>query len=321
MDVNTPLQTVIDHLKRARNIFAVTHVQPDGDGIGSILGFAWGLRQLGKNVTVGLDDRVPPTFNYLPGSAELAFKLIGDMDVVVFLDGSDRARFGRFFDLARATGKPLLQIDHHVTNDNYGDVNYIDTQTGSCAEIVYRVLVRLGVRFDELIAQCLLTGVLTDTLVFRTIGTTSDTLKTAIDLMRAGASIPFIVDRVFNQRPLGSLRLLGQVLSRARLEGEIIWSQVTQRDIKSFGLNGNATAGAINQLLSVADARVAVLLTEREDGRIEVGLRAKADYDVSRAANALGGGGHKQAAGANISGPLDQARQRVLDELRKSFKR
>lgn len=319
MEANENLQELLRQLARAKRIFAVTHIQPDGDCIGSLLGFAWGMRRLGKTVTVALDDRVPATFDYLEGTAELAPKPIGEVDVIVFLDGSDRTRFGRFYDLARATGKPLLQIDHHVTNDNFADVNYVDTSAGSCAEIVYDVLGKMGVKTDEKIARCLLTGILTDTLVFRTVGTTPETLEAAIELMRAGAEIPFIVDRVFNQRPLGSLHLLGQVLSRAKMEGLIIWSQVTQRDVKTLGLNGNATMGAINQLLSVGEARIAVLLTEREDGRIEVGLRAKNGYDVSQAAYALGGGGHKQAAGAMISGPLEQARLQVMEEVRKTL--
>ena len=146
-----------------------------------MLGFAWGMRRLGKTVTVALDDRVPATFDYLEGTAELAPKPIGEVDVIVFLDGSDRTRFGRFYDLARATGKPLLQIDHHVTNDNFADVNYVDTSAGSCAEIVYDVLGRMGVKTDEKIARCLLTGILTDTLVFRTVGTTPETLEAAIE--------------------------------------------------------------------------------------------------------------------------------------------
>ncbi len=292
---------------------------PDGDCVGSLLALGWGLRELGKQVTLSLDDELSDTFNFLSGFNEVSPRLPGDEQVFVFVDGSDRSRFGRAFDPERIGGRPVINIDHHVTNDNFGDLNLVDTEAASTAEIVYALLLHLRAPMTPTIAQCLLTGIVTDTLGFRTVATTSDTLARATELLRAGGSIPEIVDRVYNRRSFNSLRLLGFAIDHARLDGPIIWSQVSKEALRTLGVNGNGTGGIVNTLLTVADARVAFFLTEKEDGRIDVGLRSRAGTDVSGIAYRLGGGGHKQAAGAMLPGPIDTAAARVLAEVKKEL--
>jgi phosphoesterase RecJ-like protein len=211
-------------------------------------------------------------------------------------------------------------IDHHVTNDHFAPLNYVDVRSASTAEIIYRFVRAFGVAFDRSMAMCLLTGIITDTLGFRTANTTVDTLKTATALMEAGASIPDIVERSFNQVPLPNLRLRGRVFSEARLDGGILWAEISLKLMRELGVNGNGTSGIINQLLSVDAAKVAVIFTEKDNGKIDIGLRSRAGYDVSRIAARLGGGGHKQASGALIDGPLSAARERVLVEIKKSLR-
>jgi phosphoesterase RecJ-like protein len=213
----------------------------------------------------------------------------------------------------------VLVIDHHVTNEEFAPLNYIDKRAASTAEIIYRIVRTFGTPFDRGIAMCLLTGIITDTLGFRTSNTTVDTLKAATALMEAGGSIPEIIEQSFNQVPLASLRLRGKIFSDAKLDGIVLWAEVPYKLQRELGLNGNGTSGIINQLLSVESAKIAVLLVEKENGKIDVGLRSRVGYDVAGIAARLGGGGHKQASGALIDGPLTVARERVLAEIRKSI--
>jgi phosphoesterase RecJ-like protein len=316
---NETLDRVTEELQRAGNIFAAAHIMPDGDCIGSVLALGLALRELGKTVTLALDDRVPETFNYLEGFGEIAPRLPGDEDVFVFVDGSDHTRYGRAYDPARIGKRPTMNIDHHVTSENFADLNLVQVGAASTADILYDLIRRLGAPITPAIAQCLLTGIVTDTLGFRTVGTTPETLERATELLRKGGSIPEIIDRVYNRRSFSSLRLLGYAIEHAVLEGPIIWSQVGKETLRQYGINGNGTGGIVNMLLSVADARVAFFLTEKDDGRVDIGLRARAGTDVSGIAYRLGGGGHKQASGTMLPGPIEAARMRVLAEVKKEL--
>lgn len=319
MSTNATLERVAYELEHAKRIFAAAHIMPDGDCIGSVLALGWALRGLGKTVTMSLDDKAPETFNYLQGFEELKPRMPGDADVFVFVDGSDRTRYGRAFDPARIGNRLSINIDHHATSENFADLNLVDVGAASTADIIYPLIQRLGAPITPTIAQCLLTGIVTDTLGFRTVGTTPETLERATALLREGGSIPEIIDRVYNRRSFNSLRLLGYAIENAKLEGPIIWSQVSKETLHEFGVNGNGTGGIVNMLLSVADARVAVFLTEKDDGRVDVGLRSRAGTDVSCIAYRLGGGGHKQASGTMLPGPLEDASSRVLAEIRKEL--
>jgi len=309
----------VELLRRHDKLFIAAHIMPDGDCIGSALGLTWALRRIGKTVTVTCHDHVSNTFKYLPGFQELAAKTPTDEELLVFVDGSAADRFGAAYDPAKFNRRPALVIDHHVTNENFAPLNFIDRSAASTAEIVYRIIRALGVAFDRDLAQCLLTGVVTDTLGFRTASTTVETLKTVTALMEAGGSIPEIIEHSFNQIPLPSLRLRGKIFGAATLDGVILWAEVSFKAQRELGLNGNGTGGIINQLLSVEDAKIAALFIEKENGKIDVGLRSRVGYDVAGIAARLGGGGHKQASGALIDGPLAVARERVLGEIKKSI--
>lgn len=312
-------EQTVELLRQHHKIFIAAHIMPDGDCIGSALGLTWALRRLGKAVTVTCHDYVSHTFKYLPGFAELTPKLPTDETLLVFLDGSAADRFGAAYSQTMFNQRPVLVIDHHVTNENFAPLNLVDRSAASTAEIIYRLVRALGVAFDRDLAQCLLTGIVTDTLGFRTANTTVETLKTVTALMEAGGSIPEIIEHSFNQIPLASLRLRGKIFSTATLDGIILWAEVPYQLQRELGLNGNSTGGIINQLLSVEDAKIAVLLTEKDNGKIDVGLRARVGYDVAGIAARLGGGGHKQASGALIDGPLAAARARVLAEIKKAI--
>jgi len=312
-------EDAVELFRRHTKIFIAAHIMPDGDCIGSALGLMWALRSIGKTVTVTCNDHVPSTFKFLPGSAELTAKVPTDEEFLVFVDGSSADRFGPAFDPTKFNGRPALVIDHHITNEYFAPLNFVDVRAASTAEIAYRIIAALGIQLDRTTAQCLLTGIITDTLGFRTANTTVETLKTATALMEAGGSIPEIIEHSFNQVPLASLRLRGKVFSEARLDGMILWAEVSLKAQRELGINGNGTSGIINQLLSVEAAKIAALFVEKENGTVDVGLRSRVGFDVAAIAARLGGGGHRQASGALIDGPLHVARERVLAEIKKSL--
>lgn len=314
------LSLVAASIKSANRVFIAAHIMPDGDCVGSQLALAHGLRALGKKVTLALDDKIPSNLNFLAGVKEIAPREPGDEDVFVYVDGSDSRRYGKALNREKSGARPVILIDHHVTNEPFGELNLVDMQAASTAEIVYELLCALAVPITPVIAQALLTGIVTDTLGFRTAATTPETLEKSVVLLRDGGSIPEIIDQVYNRRSYNSLRVLGYALNQAKLDGDVIWSAMDYQILKSLGVNGNGTSGIVNQLLTVGDARIAFFIAEKEDGRGDLGLRSRANVDVSGVAQKLGGGGHKQAAGAMLPPPFTTAPQRVLKVIRQEIK-
>ncbi|MBI3915187.1 MAG: bifunctional oligoribonuclease/PAP phosphatase NrnA [Chloroflexi bacterium] len=317
MNQTLTFDQAVNLFKEPHRIFIAAHIMPDGDCIGSALGLTWALRKIGKTVTVTCHDHVSESFAFLPGLKELSAQVPTDEELLVFVDGSSADRYGAAFDPKLFGARPVLAIDHHATNENFAPLNFVDATRGSCAEIIFRFVRALDIPLDATIAQCLLTGIITDTLGFRTSNTSPDTLRIASALIEAGATIGGVVEQVFNQYSLPSLRLRGKVFSAAQLDGNILWAEVSQKDLRDFGITNNGAGGMINALLGVDAAQIAALFTEKESGKIDVSMRARPGYDVSGVAARLGGGGHKQAAGALLDGPLTSARERVLAELRK----
>lgn len=313
------LQDVVTTLKQADSIFIAAHVQPDGDCVGSQLGLAHALRALGKHVTVALDDKLPDNLSFLRGQKEIAPREPGDEDVFVYVDGSDSKRYGRALNRELSGNRPVILIDHHITNEPFGTLNLVDTDAASTAEIVFELVRALGVPVSHDIAQALLTGIVTDTMAFRTTATTADTLEKATELLRDGANIPEIIDRVYNRRSYASLRVLGYAIEQSRLDNGVLWSSIEYKTLQSLGLNGNGTSGIVTQMLTVGEAKVTFFLTEKQDGNVDLSLRSRAGVDISIIAQRLGGGGHKQAAGALLSGPFSTAPQRVLETIRQEL--
>jgi len=314
------MQRSVDALRAAQRPFIIAHIAPDGDCLGAALGLYWGLRQLGKQPTVACGDAVPGSFAFLPGSEVLVHAAPPNHhDLILAIDASDLARLGTIYDPAVFGERPLVNIDHHVTNQYFGNVNWVEPSAASTSEMIYMLLSALGVAFDPVIATCLLTGIVTDTLGFRTTSTKPELLEIAAALMRAGASLTSIIERAFNTKTLASLRLWGKVLERLQTEGEIIWSENTRAMRQECGAALGDASGAVGFLLGAREAHVSVLFVERDDGDIEVGIRARPGHDISQVALNLGGGGHPQAAGCVLKGDLTQIKARVLDEIRRSL--
>ena len=315
------VEAIAEAIRKAQRILVVTHVSPDGDAIGSLLGLGWALEGLGKEVILACADPVPRHYRYLPGSGRIvqAPDPTG-VDLVISLDGSDRERMGAAYDADRLQGVPLANVDHHVTNVRFGTWNWVDPSKASTAQLVLDLVDHLGIPLDGQVALCLLNGLVTDTLGFRTPNTGPGELAAAMRLMEAGASLRRVMHYAFNRRPFSSIRLWGLALQTVHLDGRVIWAEVTQEMQRLAGGSDVSNGSLVNFLIAAEGADVAVVFTEKEDGRVEVGFRSVAGVDVSGVALSLGGGGHPQAAGCTLSGPLPEARERVLAALAQAIR-
>lgn len=312
------LDEIASLVSGARRVLLIAHVMPDADTIGSALGLAWALRARGIEARLSCADPLPPDLRFIPGSEGFAARTRTDEELVFAIDASDPRRLGEVYDPEAFATARLVNIDHHVTNTQYGDLNLVADRS-STAELIYEVVRALGVPLDARIATCLLAGLVSDTCGFRTTNTTADSLRTAVALMEAGASLTEVSDGLFNHRSLDILPLWGAAFAAARVSGEIVWTEVTQDLLRKTGVDISAADGLANFFSTLDTTRVAVVFLEVAPGRFDVNLRSSADVDVSGVALALGGGGHPQAAGCQLDGSLAEVRERVLAALQEAL--
>ena len=293
----------------------ICHVAPDGDAIGSLTGLAQALRHLEMAPIPACADTIPAGFEYIPGVERVVQRVDQPFDLVVALDCSDRNRLGNLTDLPRFDQYRLVNIDHHITNLEFGDVNLVDAEASSTAEIVLSLVDELDVPLDETLATSLLVGIVTDTRGFRTNNVSSRVLKAALRLMEAGASLPYVSLHGLDRRPMVVVRLWGAALSLLDFSEGVIWTTVPVAMRREVGYQGNGDAGLVSFLLSADEADVSVVFVEQEDGSVDVGLRASPGFNVAQFALKFGGGGHALAAGFSTPGPLGEAERRVLAPL------
>jgi phosphoesterase RecJ-like protein len=313
-------QKVAQWISNAHSVLLICHVSPDGDAIGSLLALGLALHQLGKRqVVMACADPVPDDCRHLPHWELITKEPEGSFDLVISLDCSDLERLGPPYNPQALAGIPIVNIDHHATNISFGTVNWVDPTAAATAQMLVALMPMLGVSPSVEIATCLLNGIVTDTIGFRTPNTTQDVLEAAVKMMNAGASLAQLTDKVFNHRPLDALRVWSVALQELHLENRVLWSEITQEMRRRIGSRENGDAGLVNFLSSANEADIAVIFDELADGQVNVSMRAGPGYDVSEVALELGGGGHPQAAGCTLPGPLNEAKTKVLSMLQAAW--
>ena len=294
----------------ASRVLITSHLRPDGDAVGSSLALALALLDLGKDVQVVLSDGLPLTFSNLPGADLVRTAAEGDFDLVVCLDCSDRKRIAS--DLAKRYPPDIL-IDHHLTADPFGDLNLLEPQAAATASILTRCMPVWGLKITPPVAANLLTGLITDTLGFRTSSTSPETLRQAADLLELGVDMPELYNRSLVRRTFDEAKYWAYGLTSLSRSDGIIWATLTLADRILSGYTGNDDADLINILSAIEDAQVAIMFVEQDVLRTKVSWRALTpDIDVSRIARHFHGGGHKAAAGAEVTGTLAEVQQTVL---------
>lgn len=313
-------EAIASSLNEAVKVLILTHVDPDGDAIGSMLGLGLALEKLGKKVVMACQDPVPKRFLYLPGSQRIVPYPYGSFDVVVSLDVNDIKRLGKVYHQELFSHLPLLNVDHHITNLRFGTINWVDPEAAATAEMVLELLEEMGAPIDPDVANCLLNGIVTDTQGFRTANTTVKTFEAALRLQKAGANLHQIMMQAFNHHSLKMLQLWSKLLARVQLQDGIIWVDKPRSILQELQLEEDYDHGFINFLLGVEGVKIATVFTEKSGGEVDVSLRSVPGVDVSAVAVKLGGGGHPQAAGCRLKGELEEVKKIVLWELRKLIK-
>lgn len=314
---------VYEALMAAQRIVVVSHPNPDGDAVGSLLGLTNRLRALGKEVTCAIDDGVPEFLQFIPGWETVQTTLdSGTWDVAVYVDAGDLDRAGMVGNYARANAGCLINIDHHPTNPRFGDIALVVPESASAAEIVCELWERVGADdYDHTVAIPLLTGMVTDTIGFRTSSTTPRTLELAVKLMRRGASLTEITARTLDVMDLDELSLWQRVLPRVTVEDQIAYVSVSMADAESVGMDKATDAGLVQFLVRVNQVMIACVFKEHEGGEVRLSLRSKRGFDVASVAKSLGGGGHLQASGATLHMALSEAEAQVLPLLREAVRK
>jgi len=314
-----------EFVERHRRFLLTTHINPDGDGIGSEAALALWLSAQGKSARILNDSLVPPQFAFLtrnvaieafePGVAEQRFD---ESDALVVLDTSNRQRMGRLAPLLDRFAIPVAVVDHHVSHARgFGQVNLIEPEASATGEILYDLFREGPAPITAEIAEALYVALMTDTGSFRYSNTDTHAHRMAADLLGYGLDPPRIDAQVHAHASAGRLRFFGEVLSALQLEagGRLVVLEAAPEQFQRHGLVGADTDGLVDLPRAIAGVEAVALFSELEPGKVKVSLRSTGRVVIDQIASRLGGGGHLHAAGVLLRGSRAEARARVLPEL------
>ncbi|HAO92433.1 MAG: hypothetical protein A2X93_06925 [Deltaproteobacteria bacterium GWC2_56_8] len=315
----------VEEIRKGKKFLVVSHVSPEGDAVGSLLGVALALRSIGKDVTAYLEDPVPDLFKFLPGAETVVHSLegAGPFDATFAVDCGQRERLGKGFVNLKAPGR-VVNIDHHATNDCFGDVNVIVPDASAAGELVYDLCKAADIHINRDIAVNLYVAIHTDTGSFRYSSATADAFIKAGELVRLGAEPWDISRRVYENHPARKYKLLGMVLSTLEIieaanngaEGSgiprIATLVVTKDMFRQTGAEKDQADGFVNYARGIEGVDVGVLFRETGQEEYKVSMRSKGDVDVAEISQGFGGGGHRNAAGFTMKGSLDFVKTEVV---------
>jgi phosphoesterase RecJ-like protein len=320
-DRTTPLEQVRAAIA-SRSRFAITsHVQPDGDAIGSSLAMAFALRALGTQVQVVFRDPPPDTYRVFPGVSEITLgeTIDPDWDAVIVMECGSLERTG----LSGLERRFVVNIDHHLGNTMFGAVGWFDASAAACGEMVFDIIRALGVPLSEPIATHLYLAVLTDTGAFHHANITSRTFEVARQAVEAGVNPARMAGQVFSSSSLGKLRLTGRLLTSMELAADDRLAILHMDDtlLAATGCDRRDTEGLINLPLMARAVRAVVMFKDGDDGQLRVSLRSKEPIDVRAVAQAYGGGGHTNAAGFTAAGTVEHLKPALIASVHDAIER
>ncbi|MGZ6141948.1 MAG: DHH family phosphoesterase [Myxococcales bacterium] len=311
------LPKAIEALRAARSVLCTMHRGPDGDALGSALALACALREGGRKVVVYNPDELPSNFRFLPGAAEVARTLEAGaaFDVTIATDAGSFDRLG-----PEVPEKPrrgiLLNLDHHITTEPFGDVNYVDPHAASVGILAYKIIRGLGMPLSRDAAECIYASILADTGSFRYSSTDPECFRIAAELLEAGVDPWEMTVRVYEQQPLARMRLLAEVLGTLEVHGKLATITITNEMMARAASPIDLTDGFINYARSVDGVEVAASFREPTNGGPwRVSFRSRGRVNVAAIAQKFGGGGHHNAAGCNIEGDEAAVRARIAQEI------
>jgi phosphoesterase RecJ-like protein len=312
------MDTVIDRLTESQAIFLSTHINPDGDAIGSLIALGLGLQQHGKHIYLYNASPIPAVYRFLPG-VQLVQQVLPESsawDTAVVLDCGTLDRIGVAVDFVRGLPQ-VINIDHHVTNTNFGQYRLVDSTACSSAEIVYRLLKKMAITIDAAIATSIYTGILTDTGSFRFANTNSAAYTICSEMVQAGVDPYTVAQHVYGTYSLGRIKLLNMALDSIEISanGKLSLMTLTQDMFRETDTNPEDVDGMINYAKRIEDVKVAALIMENENGAVQkryhVSLRSDGTVDVAEIAASFGGGGHFSAAGFGVESSLKTLKKTI----------
>jgi phosphoesterase RecJ-like protein len=316
-NIQDEMRNVVRLVKSKSRFLITTHVNPDGDGLGAESALFLALKKLRKKVWVVNHDPLPKRFDYLPFTP--SYKVSDAMpphEVCFVLDAGDFSRVRE--NAQRSEFGILVNVDHHYSNNRFGDFNLINPNAAATGEIVYDLVRALGVKVDKGIAESVYTSLVTDTGRFRYTNTTHGVLRLAADLVEAGANASKVSERIFGDISWQAMSLTRLALESIEISdgGRIASMTLSQADFRKSGASDEDTENLINLVRNLDSVKIAVFLKELADGRVKLSLRSKHGVNVADVAKAFGGGGHAYAAGAVMTGPLNNALTKVMKTSR-----
>lgn len=314
------LESIKDRVECSKSILILTHINPDGDAMGSSLGLLSALKKMEKQATVYMP--VPnKTFSFLPGFSEIVTEGIdaSNYDLCIALDASDLERLGPGRELFEKIENTIV-VDHHITNQSYADINYLNAVASSTCENLIVVLAAMNIAINKEMAESLYTGILTDTGAFR-YNAQPETYEFVAMLSETGVETNKIYRKLFDLTTLNKTRLLARALERLELyeDGKVSYTYITKRDLDDFALEQSDSEGIVNFGRNIDGTEVSIFIKE-QDGKYKVSMRANEYVDVSIVASKFAGGGHVRAAGFESVMTMEQIKTAILEELRKQLK-
>lgn len=314
------LARAFDHrVRSAKSVIIGSHLNPDGDALGSSLAVSHYLDSIGVQNEVVNHHTPPRNLEFLPGVDRVRQEPSHrDHDLAIVLDLDSVERLGRHQDYFNQIPTMIL-VDHHVPHDKPGDLRLVDTASSATCQILSELFVELGAEINASMATCLLAGIVTDTGSFRFRNTNPQSLHLAAMLLERGGNLAQIAEEVYGRMPLEGTRLRGKVLSSMQLESKnrLAYAVVSYDDFQQTGTTDEDTEGFVNDLLAISTVEIAALLREAKPGKTRVSIRSRQGYDVAAVARIFGGGGHKNAAGCTFETPIDEVVPLLVDELKK----
>lgn len=319
---------ISEGLKKAARIIAdcdrvlvLSHIRPDGDAIGSTLAVGEILRLMGKERVLANESSIPSKFDFLPGALSIRRREDcrdkAPFSCVIAVDVADRGRLGDCQELI-APEAQVINIDHHPTNDHFGTLNIVVPDAAATCEILYDWVEQLEIPWNQALASCIYTGLLTDTGGFRFANTSPQVLRRAANLLDYGIEAPEIAERVLETVTLEQLSSLRKALDTLSLahDGKLAWMW-----LRDSGTGDADVEGIVNYARKVAGVEVGILFRETGDHTVRVSFRSRKWVDVGKLAQSFGGGGHARAAGCTITGESNQVEQAVLAAVAEELER
>lgn len=315
------LRMAQNFIQQNDHFIVVSHHQPDGDAISSTLAIGWILEKLGKNFTLYNDDVVPPKFAYLWNSDRIIHPTATAMtsaqySYVIAVDCADNSRFGEAKGLFSPDAQ-LLNIDHHSTNDFFGQVHVIRPKASATVEIIYDLIHLMGLSWDEAVASCIYTGLVTDTGGFRYANTTANVLNIASEMMSHGVKGSQLSTHLLEKMTYPQFCLLQTALATMSFayDRKVAWMTLSETDFKETGSTHGETEGIVNYAQNIEGVEVGILFKEVDAKEVRVSFRSSGHVDVAQVAAQFGGGGHMRAAGCTMQCTMTEAVDQVLQSL------